>query len=779
MAKPTEWVSGMDFEREVTKIARALWPNARIGGALVLDGRERDGVYVTEEAVHVVECTTLRTMEKAVNDIDKSVKLSRDLRRQYSDKPVQCWFITADEPTPDQRSVATKVKEVRVQAVSYDSFRARLINAQSYLSLRNEYAFGSARNLSDGSFKIDRSEYVELDLLRLTDSALFSTKGISEAALSGRMNRIVLLGDYGAGKSMTLRELYLKIADAYSQGQTPKFPVYVNLRDHSGQQEPVEVLERHARRIGFDPVHHLVRAWRAGFAVLILDGFDELSTTGWVAFNRRLKDTRFSTVEAVRRFVRETPAEAPVIVAGRISYFDEEEECLNALGFRDGTAAVLSLNDFTEEQISRYLRKLGIEGTLPAWLPSRPLLIGALATRGALGTSGIGDDSVEPGEGWDNLLRAVCEREAATHEVVDAGTVREVIERLASIARSKGGLTAPLSLGDIATAHIQVRGFEPDERAQTLLLRLPGLGRAVTGDDNRAFVDIDFASAASAGDVTRFVDSPFGATSHPLWRVREVLQEVGVAVVLHQMVRKSIPSEKVYVALREAVNQGDAALADHCLAVDLAKVVVSSSIPEPRDALRLTLREVIIDELDLTESSPAASGLTFKDCLISTLYLPDNATGDTNLPKFVQCEIEHIDGRVDGNHLTASMFKDCTFGVFSAALATNAAVMDAPDLEPGVKALVIVLRKLFLQKGAGRKQNAFYRGIGGSSGITTKIVDQVLDAIESADFARPPKRVAGDPVWYPNRRLTARAKAIVTNPKGSKESVVSIARNIT
>jgi hypothetical protein len=193
---------------------------------------------------------------------------SRDLRRQYPDKPVQCWFITADEPTPDQRSVATKIKEVRVQALSYDSFRARLINASSYLTQRRDYAFGSARNLSDGSVKIDRSEYVELDLLRLTDSALFSTKAISEAILFGGMNRAVLLGDYGAGKSMTLREVYLKVADAYSEGRTPKFPVYINLRDHSGQQEPVEVLERHARRIYVLPTSPVARISEAP----ILDG---------------------------------------------------------------------------------------------------------------------------------------------------------------------------------------------------------------------------------------------------------------------------------------------------------------------------------------------------------------------------------------------------------------------------------------------------------------------------------------------------------------------------
>ncbi len=32
-----------DFENEVRRVARALWPEARYSGAVTLDGRERDG----------------------------------------------------------------------------------------------------------------------------------------------------------------------------------------------------------------------------------------------------------------------------------------------------------------------------------------------------------------------------------------------------------------------------------------------------------------------------------------------------------------------------------------------------------------------------------------------------------------------------------------------------------------------------------------------------------------------------------------------------------------
>ena len=55
------------------------------------------------------------------------------------------------------------------------------------------------------------------------------------------------------------------------------FPVFVNLRDHYGQTDPAEILHRHARNVGFDKPSHLVRAWRAGFVHLSMDGFDEIT----------------------------------------------------------------------------------------------------------------------------------------------------------------------------------------------------------------------------------------------------------------------------------------------------------------------------------------------------------------------------------------------------------------------------------------------------------------------------------------------------------------------
>ena len=94
-------------------------------------------------------------------------------------------------------------------------------------------------------------------------------------------------------------------------------------------------------------------------------------------------------MEGVRKLVREHPnlASAPthdsgsragLLIAGRAHFFDNPSERRSALGLPED-AVELTLNEFTEEQIAKYLEAAGVPGLLPEWLPSRPLLVGYLA----------------------------------------------------------------------------------------------------------------------------------------------------------------------------------------------------------------------------------------------------------------------------------------------------------------------------------------------------------------------------------------------------------------
>src|SRR5947207_2889854 len=49
------------FENEVRRVARQLWPDAQYDGAHVVDGLERDGVFETEDCIHLLEATVTRS----------------------------------------------------------------------------------------------------------------------------------------------------------------------------------------------------------------------------------------------------------------------------------------------------------------------------------------------------------------------------------------------------------------------------------------------------------------------------------------------------------------------------------------------------------------------------------------------------------------------------------------------------------------------------------------------------------------------------------------------
>lgn len=191
------------FEDEVRRVARLLWPTAQFGGAAMEYGRERDGIFETADFVHIVECTTSRKQEKAREDSTKIAKLIRKFIGRYPTKFVKGWFITQDEPSADQRTAVKeitakdKLQPAHIVALSFDQFRGLLVDARSYLDHRKSFPFGSVRNPSTGEARFD-PQYVPLQLLD-DDGNAFDVDGISQHLLDG--NSCVMVGEYG-GKEL-------------------------------------------------------------------------------------------------------------------------------------------------------------------------------------------------------------------------------------------------------------------------------------------------------------------------------------------------------------------------------------------------------------------------------------------------------------------------------------------------------------------------------------------------------------------------------------------------
>ena len=420
----TDWISPDEFEKRVTHVARALWPDAGIAGSVMIAGRERDGVFITEENVHAIEATALRTLEKARTDSDKLAAFAKAVRPMFPDKAVKLWFVTKDSPTADQR---TECQKKGVVPVSFAEFQQRLIDVRRLLACRAEYRFGSNDEVGPGGAGEQR--YVDFGVSNIDRSKMFRAVDLAERLNDGA--RYTLLGDFGAGKSTALLQIYRKLEQDWKKGETFRFPVFINLRDHYGAEDAVEILERHAKRIGFDTGAQIVRAWRAGYIHLLVDGFDEVSPIGASAKKSILKHARREALSAVRDLIRDHPRGCGLIVSGRPHYFDATDERHSALGTSGFTD--LLLNDFTDEQVKVYFASCGLSGVVPRWLPKRPYLVAMLARRGVSVVSGI---ELGPGEGWSYLLGELSKREALIAPAVEGDAVRQILERLATRARS-------------------------------------------------------------------------------------------------------------------------------------------------------------------------------------------------------------------------------------------------------------------------------------------------------------------------------------------------------
>ena len=744
------------FEDEVRRVARALWPSAGLAGATKVDGHETDGVFLTDDCIHIVEATTSRRKEKAKSDLTKIAKLMRKLGNRDSTRVPRGWFVTRDEPTADQRGIKV-ARDNNIAILSLNAFQARLVDSREYLSARVNYAFGSVRDPETGDLS-PRVKYVPLDIVRRGSPDLVSHKDLS--TLVSRGATVVLLGDYGSGKSMTLREVYLQLRNEHIRGGTTRFPVYLNLRDHFGQDDPAEILSRHARTVGFEPGHHLVRAWRAGHVHLLIDGFDEIASISIQGEWQQLRRNRYQAMAAIRQLIDEHPASAGFLIAGRAHFFDSSRERYSALGLPKD-AIELTLNEFTSEQIEIYLRHTGLNGRVPSWLPSRPLLVGYLAARGFLTELLADDDHLENasvGEQWDILLDEISRREAMIDPGIDGPTVRRVLERLATLARSSQGGLGSLTPSLIIESFNDVCGFPPNEQNMVLLQRLPGLGFDREDEDTRAFVDETFADACRAGDLIGFLESPFSFPRSALQHVESAVFDVGLSVASHKIGKLGYSDRKLNAALEEAC-QANAGY----MAADIVRLILLSGVAVKND---VWISGVLLPKLDL-EGDGNLGRVGFRDCFFSLVELGAD-TELSALPTFQSCYVDRLDGRISQADLPTGKFdSECVFDTFVGPAETAADVLSL-DLPLGARVCITVLKKVYEQAGGGRRENALYRGMDNHARM---FVPEVLRVLQSERLLVA-DRSRRQTIWRGVGAARARVGQLIAAPNATTDSAI-------
>ncbi|WP_442770894.1 NACHT domain-containing protein [Zoogloea ramigera] len=765
----SQYKQNMSFEADVRRVAEAVWslePGACQPAHYENDSiiRELDGIARLRDVTHLLMVTTSTKLEKAKSDI-KKLNAAEAIERSKA-PAVSKWLITQVQLDAQHIEHA---KKSNVTVLTLEQFQRRFFDSYRYLSLRARAAFGSARDPHTDSINIAEDAYVPLPMAVAFDSAARAGERhirpvelheLCEWVINGRL--VVLLAPFGAGKSLTTREVFRELAKNHKKNSSGPTPFVLNLREHWGEDYSDEILDRHARTIGYTPREDVVIAWRAGMASLLLDGFDEVASQSIVRTDDKnfMRDARRRALQGVRDFTNKIPARTGAFICGRDHYFDSYQELVTALGIAGKDYIIVTLDEFTEDGAQEFLRRNGIGTLLPDWLPRKPLILAYLLKRQLFDEILAIDSSKGFGFAWNSFLDLICEREAGLEgAVMDPLTLRSVMERLADSVRSKPSGLGPITGTDLSEAYNIETGQGAGEGVLAQLQRLPGLTQRDSDPGSRSFVDEDMLAALQGSAFAKQVLGSFsGATKVPLTEMSDKAIAMASYLLLDSQTR---PETLVSIVERIFRSPKHDRISDQ-LAADCIMVAINIAID--LEMLSLDFRGVVVDSASFGRFSLddiAITGLEVRNSTVREVAIGSAVKGGV---RFNNCMVLKLSGAADETGIPVDTFGgDCEILEYD-NMATNNAVLQL-DISPQLKALVTILRKLYKQSGAGRKITALMRGI--TQPEVQRYIDPVVHILERHRFVTIFSKVV-----HPVRKQSCRVNKILSSPTFSNDELV-------
>lgn len=766
MAEP-----GTHFERLVVDFCKRTWDPTLVKENRSVEGREVDVLIESPTDVVIIECTIERGKKKAEYDISKIREVRKSLVGDATHKSVRGYFVTQHDPSPDVHQVA-ETHGSWIEACSFPAFVNKHNASSTYLAERRKRPFGSVRNPADDSADLDRNQYVSVPFRLVGSEKEISLDRIISDIENKPKTRLALTGDFGIGKSMTFRELFFRLAEHYWDGSIYRFPMYINLKDGHFEKEDdaVDLIERHAKWVGLrDQRDKLVHAWASDCCIIFLDGFDEVARSGFNRLTTSSKQLRFSSGHIVRALVKSSPANTPILISGRESYFAsfaEMRECLAADGFDH-----VSLHDLNEQEVKQLYRKINPSGKGPVifgWLPQRPLLLSYLYFKYGeeMRKTHAAKPGVPPGEGWHTLLDRLSARE--TEVAVDAppSQIRRLVERVALYARTNVSEPGRVTSLQVAQAYREVAEMEPEASVQQVLMRLPGLSPGGTGED-RGFIDTNFFEAAQAGPLVELIEA-LGTRDKKVARSDRVKPLVELTRRTNCVI-SSLSAQVAVAALRHREKLGvlgialqEAAGHEELKVGNTVGDIFMCALEQPEVGFRKDLGSLqfvgaYFTELEVTDEAIQYARLAFQDCIIDRLEL-DLPAAELERLRFASTRIGHLS--------CSSEVADClnllglkeSIDHLTLFDATNVDILEL-QIPKHVKAVRIILRKTFRAQSSGRLKSSFFRGI---KPLKKELIERCLAKLHEHELLY----VVGNPnsassVWYPNRAHLKRVSILM------------------
>lgn len=765
------------FENEVRRTAEAVWglqqyscrakPYPSSSG---LD--ELDGYVETRDATHLLMVTVSTNLKKVQEDVAKLQAAKRFERQRNPMRQYLLWLITKDKLQANHLQYAY---DNDVISTTLDEFRNRFFDAHAYLTKRKLAAFGSARNPSDNRVTLPENIYVTLPMdyrfinplrpLRRDEELIWKSISLDEIASKLMRGEIVVItAPFGAGKSITNREIFLRLAEKYQRNETKRAPVAINLREHTNHNNASIILRHHANSLGFEPDENLVVGWRAGLITLLIDGFDEVASvvvTNVEKGQKYLKQARRESLRGVSTLIDQTPSGVGILICGRDHYFDDAQEMIQTLGINGRHYSHVRLGEFDDDQVQEFLKRNDISREIPDWLPRKPLLLGHLTQRTKLffeKVLEIGSEH-EFGYAWNRFLELICSREGQLESaVMDPQIVRRVLERVACFVRSSSSGIGPITEQNLVDIYELEAGAIEDDRVKNQLQRLPGLTVRDHQPGVRSFVDLDLLAALQGSAVVKIIQGEFHNIDDARWQ--HALSNKGIGMASYLLSELGWSEAKVMEYFRQYSYRGQ--LAADCFMIALALAQESGYF----NGHGILLREKTIGRLDLEEMQ--IENLTFQNCIIEELILgPDTYRQSV---RFKCCDFGRVFGSTSKDSLPNNLFDaECSFQTFDTFPNNNSIIKS--DLPGSLRALLTVLRKIYIQPGSGRRLSALYRGI--TDAGVSKHINSIINILTSEKII-----VIDNQTAHPIRRQQERIDTIFAAPKLSQDIIVQRAKEL-
>jgi len=729
-----------DFEDQVRDIAARIYGKpckpAHVGGSDV------DGVITLDKSNTVlIETTVNCTIEKVRNDLNKLVNARNALF--MSGVFARCIIVIDREPTT---SMLQEGDGVNIDVISSNQLAASFIEYERYRSARTAYPFGSAVDPKTGD--LDTIQYVPVSYVDRATSREYTPKDLADRLLNGE--NIILLGEYGSGKSRCISELFGILSTHW--GVTFQFPIAINLRECWGLEAADELIRRHFSKLGLEDMKGpAVRAYNQKTLLFLFDGFDEIGTQSWSSDDARLRQLRAQALIAVKSAVQN--AGTGSLVAGRDHYFSSDKEMFSALGMSsERTLVVHAKEEFSLDETVGYFKSAGISTRLPEWLPRRPLICQTIAQ--------LKDEernkvlNIVSGEAsfWNYFIQVICERDARINAAFDSSTIYEVFLELAGLTRNKPANVGPIDQRELREAFEAVVGKLPVEEAAVMLQRLPSLGRVGPDSGDRQFIDTYILDGLRAHHVARLLDADEEKRKDAFRQTwANPLDRLGQLVLASRMEGKS----GAFLGLSVRSTQNNNAT----LAADIASSLMFTGT-SVFDYGGLTIKNASISHLDFSQID--AEGLNISGSVIEGVTLP------TAPPKRTLIS-DNLIGRVYGASSVDGLgnwIKSNEIDEFDSV--TTVERIRNVGLSPAHEILVTIIRKTFFQPGSGRKEEALLRGF--AAGTFNKLAPKVLNLLTTEGVLTHFRGEEGR-VYAPNRAHAGRMKQMLAELRSSTDEI--------